>query len=293
MKFLWAQLLVAGCLLGSGCQRSDRELILWHAYSGDERRALELVIASYNRRHPQTQLLAVAVPYAGMADKLASAIPNGNGPDLFIYPHDRLGAWVDDGTIEPIEFFSTDAVLQRFEPMALAAMTYRGSLWGLPLAVKTEAMFVRTDRFAISPTTMRTLRDQRATTQPRGDYALGYVNADLYGHAPILHAFGGRTVDDNDHLAIDSVAAVQAAQLARALVAEHTCPENLDGPTLAGLFNSGKVYAAFSGPWFVADIAADVPWTVATFPWRRRSRDVGQNHQKSRSLRRDERTHRR
>jgi arabinogalactan oligomer/maltooligosaccharide transport system substrate-binding protein len=245
---------------------SEHGLVLWHAYSGDERTALEQSVARYNQRHPEAPLLAVAVPYAGMADKLASAIPHGNGPDIFIYPHDRLGDWVSAGTIEPIEFWLDDSVLQRFEPAALAAMVDRGSLWALPVAVKTAAMFYRKDHFATPPRSLAELQMQTASASPRGEYPLGYVNADLYGHAPFLHAFGGRALDDHDQLAIDSAAAVHAAQFARELVTNRTVPQNLDGPGMASLFNNGKVYAVFSGPWFVADITPGLAWGIAPMP---------------------------
>ena len=250
--------------LGTGC--SEPGMVLWHAYSGNERIALEGSVARYNQRHPEAPLLAVAVPYAGMADKLASAIPHGNGPDIFIYPHDRLGDWVSAGTIEPLEFWIDDTLVERFEPAALRAMVARGSLWALPVAVKTEAMFYLTDHFKTAPRTLTELRSMAASAQPLGEYPLGYVNADLYGHAPILHAFGGRALDQNDQLVIDSVDAVHAAEYARELVTSHTVPQNLDGPGMASLFNNGKVYAVFSGPWFVGDIAPGVKWGIATMP---------------------------
>ena len=34
------------------------------------------------------------------ADKLAVAVPRGNGPDLFIFAHDRLGDWATSGLLE-------------------------------------------------------------------------------------------------------------------------------------------------------------------------------------------------
>ena len=62
--------------------------------------------------------MLVAVPYDAFADKLTSAIPRGNGPDLFIYPHDRIGDWADAGMIEPIEFWVDDARADRFSERA-------------------------------------------------------------------------------------------------------------------------------------------------------------------------------
>ena len=79
-------------------------IVLWHAYNGAERSALEQTARTWNAAHPDQPLELVAVPFDGFGDKLSSAIPRGNGPDLFIYPQDRIGDWADSNVIEPIEF---------------------------------------------------------------------------------------------------------------------------------------------------------------------------------------------
>ena len=103
---------VLGCLLALlvACGGSEaRGITLWHAYTGTEKTALEASAARWNAQHPDEPLTLVAIPYGAFADKLTSAIPGGNGPDLFIYEQDRIGNWVDDGVIEPIEFWVDDA----------------------------------------------------------------------------------------------------------------------------------------------------------------------------------------
>ena len=99
----------AGCAPGRG-----DDVLIWHAYDGAERRALEEVVDGWNQAHPERGARLVAVPYDAFADKLTSAIPNGNGPDLFIYNQDRLGDWARSGTIEPIGFWVDAAVADRF-----------------------------------------------------------------------------------------------------------------------------------------------------------------------------------
>ena len=104
MKLLLVLLLVA-------CN-APRGVVLWHAYNGDERIALEATAAAWNAAHPDQQLTLVAVPYDAFADKLSSAIPRGNGPDLFIYPQDRIGDWADAGDGMAIEITSGIAAAQ-------------------------------------------------------------------------------------------------------------------------------------------------------------------------------------
>ena len=168
MKFaLAALLLIAAC-----GQPRESGVVLWHAYTGQERAALEETAATWTAAHPDMPIVLVAVPYDSFADKLTSAIPGGNGPDLFIYPQDRIGDWADAGVIEPLEFWVDDARADRFSEQAIGAMAYRGSLWGLPLTVKSLALYVRTDLVKTAPKSTDDLVALAPMMNKRGGFAL-------------------------------------------------------------------------------------------------------------------------
>jgi maltose-binding protein MalE len=266
MKHACLTTLLAVALAACGEPRAPG-VVLWHAYTGLERRALEETAEAWNGAHPETPLVLVAVPHDAFADKLTSAIPRGNGPDLFIFAHDRIGAWATSGTIEPIEFWVDDARADRFSDQALAAMAYRGSLYGLPLSVKSLALYVRTDLVPTPPTTTDELLALAPAMRARNGYAVAYPNVDLYDHAPWLHGFGGRVMDEDGDLShINTKEAVAAMAFARRLVADGVAPADAQRPLVASLFNAGKAATAISGPWFVTDIADGVPWQVVTMP---------------------------
>lgn len=256
MKLLPALLLLAAC-----APDRDRGVVLWHAYAGGERAALEGLGAEWNATHPDTPLTLVAVPYDAFADKLTSAIPNGNGPDLFIYAHDRIGSWEQANLIEPIEFWVDEELADRFDRAAIDPLAYDGSLWGLPLATKCLALYYRTDLVATPPRTTDEL-----LAMPRDRYPLAYVGSELYGHMPWLAGFGGEIFTADDELHVASAEAVAAAGFVRRLVAERVTPEEVTAPTMATLFNEGEVEMALSGPWFTGDLAATTPWAVTTLP---------------------------
>ncbi|HVK74527.1 MAG TPA: extracellular solute-binding protein [Kofleriaceae bacterium] len=251
----------------SGCAQGGGEAVtLWHAYGGDERAALEDVVATWNHDHPERTVRLVAVPYDAFADKITSAIPNGNGPDLFVYPHDRIGDWVASGLLEPIEFWIDEPTATRYARAPLAAMAYRGSLWGLPLAMKSLALYVRTDLVATPPRTTDELFAMAPALRARGVFPLAYPVDDLYGHAPWLHGFGGQTLDDDGAARIATPEAAAAAAFARDLVVRGVVPRDADAALTATLFNEGKAAMAMSGPWFQGDIEDGVPWRVTTLP---------------------------
>ena len=262
-----AAALLAALALAAGCgQAREPGVVLWHAYTGGERAALETTATQWNAAHPELPLTLVAVPHDSFADKLTSAIPRGNGPDLFIYADDRIGAWADSGTIEPIEFYVDDARADRFSTEAMSGMSYRGSLWGLPLATKSLVLYIRTDLVPKAPTTTDELLALAPAMKKAAGFVVAYANADLYGHAPWLHGFGARVIDAAGHLTLATPEAAKAMAFARHLVADGIAPGDAQGPTVASLFNAGRAATAISGPWFIADIASNVPWTVVTLP---------------------------
>src|SRR5512139_2311359 len=118
---------------------AQKEVVVWHAYRAEEKAALEKVVAAYNAGNAAkgVKVTTLAVPYDAFADKISAAVPRGKGPDVFIYAQDRMGGWIEGGnTVEPIDFFVDDALKARYLPTAIQALTYRGSLWGLPLNYK-------------------------------------------------------------------------------------------------------------------------------------------------------------
>jgi maltose-binding protein MalE len=267
---LIASLAVAS-VVAPGCARPDRDetVVLWHSYTGAEKDALVEALQQLNAAKTLPPVELVAVPYDVFADKITNAIPNGNGPDLMIFAHDRIGDWHRAHLIEPIEYFVDEALADRFAREAVAAMAYDGSLFGLPLAVKSVALFYRTDLIDVPPTTTdEMVALGRARTNRRaGAYGLVYDNVDLYGHAPWLHGFGGKVFADDGSLTIATAEAEAALSFARQLAsADGIVPPESSGTMIATLFNEGKVAMAISGPWFLADIRDQVPWSVTTLP---------------------------
>jgi maltose-binding protein MalE len=253
----------------AACRADDRRdtVVLWHSYGGDERAALEQIIADFNAGDSGIRIEPVAVAYDGFADKITSAIPNGNGPDLFIFAHDRLGDWRAAGLIEPIEYYVDDALADRFRFQALALLARDGSLYGMPMAEKWTALYYNTDLVAVPPRTTDELRAIAAELDRRspGTFALAYQNMELYGHAPWLHAFGGSALDGAGEPDLDTPAAIAALEYTRALARDGLVPREAKPTKVATLFNEGKAAMAISGPWFRQD-ATQVPWALAPLP---------------------------
>ena len=112
----------------------DEALRLWHAYRGKEAVALTQAAEAYTAQ-TGVRIQLTATPFGAFEKKLETAIPRGNGPDLFIAAHGNLGKWQDLDLMQAVEPESPQHAL------ALEALSDKKQLWGHPLALKTLLLF--------------------------------------------------------------------------------------------------------------------------------------------------------
>ncbi|HET6583106.1 MAG TPA: extracellular solute-binding protein [Nannocystaceae bacterium] len=231
---------------------------IWHAYRGEEERALLESIAEA----PQRDVVVLAIPYDAFSAKLASAIPFGEGPDLFVDSHERIGEYVRRGFVAPVG----DALEQGvYVEVALQAVGHDGELWAVPLSLKSLALYVNDDLVATVPANLEGIAALQPTL-PAGVYALAYEAQNTYGHAAILHAFGGRMLDDRDGFGFVGPEAERSLLFVAALLDAGAVPRDADGALVTNLFRAGKAAFAMSGPWLAADLGDDVRYHVETLP---------------------------
>lgn len=249
---------------------APQKVVLWHSYRDDERKALDDLLAHWNRNHPEIQVEALAVPFDAIIDKFQVTVPRGNGPDLIIMAHDKIGTWARDGLIQPLGEFATSARLQRFLPQVVRPLVFEKALYGLPLAFKSLVLFYNKKMVATPPDTLAQLVEvgKGFTDEKHGAFGLGYDASDLYFHAPFLHGVGGGVYDDVAHrLTIDSPEAQKAIDLVRDLVKKDgIVPKGMTGFVITAMFNDGKVPFVIQGPWFISEIDKNVSWGVAPLP---------------------------
>ena len=69
----------------------SEKVVLWTSYRGEERSALQALVDRHNRSAGPVEIELLAVPSKAYKTRLQSAIPRGNGPDLFIEAHELTG----------------------------------------------------------------------------------------------------------------------------------------------------------------------------------------------------------
>ncbi len=249
---------------------AQTELVVWHAYRGKERNAFEQVVEAFNGSQQGITVSTLAVPYDAYADKITAAVPRGKGPDLFIFAQDRLGGWVEAGnTMEPIDFYLTDEVIDRYIPTTMDAMTYQGSIYGLPINFKVVTMIHNTDLVSEPPRdTEELIRVAREhTNQAAGKFGLAYSYSDFYYHSALMNAFGGGVFAAGRDPVLNRPENVASLQLMMTWFDEdQVLPAEPSSSLITMLFNQGDAAIVFSGPWFLAEISEDIPYALATLP---------------------------
>ncbi len=244
------------------------ELTVWHAYRAEEKAAFEKVCAQYAASKPGTTVTTLAVPYDAFADKITAAVPRGKGPDVFIFAQDRLGGWIEAGhTVEPVDFFLDDAVKARFIPATLEAMTYRGSIYGLPFNYKEITLIYNKKMVKAPPRTTGELvaLAKKLTDKKAGRFGLAYAYNDYYYHAALQNAFGGRVFDEGRPV-VNAPENVKALEQLLRWIDAGILPAEPSTALITSLFNEGKAAMVFNGPWFLGEIAKDVDYGLARLP---------------------------
>jgi arabinogalactan oligomer/maltooligosaccharide transport system substrate-binding protein len=268
-KALAALALVAAIAVAPAAQAAT-DLVVWHAYRGDEKAAFEKVVGMYNAKQKDVVVKTLAVPYDAYADKITASVPRGKGPDVFIFAQDRLGGWVEAGqTIEPIDFFVDEKTTAQLVPGMMAAMTYRDTIYGLPLNYKSIAMIYNTALVKTPPKTTGELIKvaKGLTNAASGRFGLAYEYSNFFFHAALMNAYGGQVFAAGAKPTIDSPQNVQAVKtMMKWYKTDGILPADPSSTLIASLFNEGKAAIVFSGPWFLGEVQDKVKYAIAPLP---------------------------
>jgi arabinogalactan oligomer / maltooligosaccharide transport system substrate-binding protein len=270
MRKLTLLLLTAALALPGLAAAQGARLVVWHAYRGGEKAAFEKVVDAYNAR-PGTRVKVdpLAVPFDAFADKVSAAVPRGKGPDVFIYAQDRMGGWIEAGnTVEPIDFYVDEPLKKKYIPTTIEALTYRGSLWGLPLDYKVITLIYNKKLLASPPTTTAELYQVGAslTNKAAGKFGLAWAYNDFYYVASLINGNGGAVFGPGTRPTLNAPANLKAMQQLQAWNKAGFMPAEPSVALITSLFNEGKAAMVFSGPWFLGEIAPGVDYGLAPLP---------------------------
>lgn len=212
------------------------------------------------------------VGFGDIRSKISLAGPAGEGPDIFVGAHDWLGELTANGVVAPIDLGAKEA---DFDPVAVKAFTYDGTLYGLPYAVENVAFFCNADLVPTPPTTYDEITSMSKEMVDAGKVTqfFGLQTGDPYHNEPTNTAFGGYIFGQTDagydacDVGLDSPGAIAYLTWLDSMVDAGLLSADVDGPTSETLFKEGKSACMTTGPWNVKAFQdAGINFTINPFP---------------------------
>ncbi|MCL2594227.1 MAG: maltose ABC transporter substrate-binding protein [Promicromonosporaceae bacterium] len=220
---------------------------------------------------PNITINYVNVELGDTATNMALDGPAGTGADVFVGPHDVLGALVEQGLIYPVanEAALRANVLGSF----VNALTLDGTTWGYPIAGETWTMVYNRDLVDTPPRTWDELISfiETFNEENPGMFGLAYDVGNFYYNSMWMTMDGNRLFGPYGTNASDpevntpaSVAGFTYFQSLRPLM-RGVASGDLDTGAVDGLFMAGQSAIHLTGPWNVANFdEAGLNWGVAT-----------------------------
>lgn len=232
---------------GSTDSADANKLVIWH----DKEEAVIAALSDY---------LAQAAPDLDVQFEKKTSLTDslklvGNdpsaAPDLFLFAHDKIGAFAEMGILAPVAPLLENGTLDVFLPMTIDAATYKGTLYQLPLYFET-LLFMYNRRYMRDeevPATTEALYSYMENNTGRGRYGFVEQHSTAYYCAAWIHGFGGSIIDSSA-VPFPDEQAVQEA-LAYHLKFVKLMPGETEYNTVNTLFLEGKADATIGGPWMV------------------------------------------
>ena len=238
--------------------------------------ALKSVSAQFQKDTGVTIKLVIK-DFATVDKDFISQVPTGKGPDIIVSPHDKLGAYVQNGVVAPIQLGDS---ANKYAKVAIQAVTYNGNVYGLPYSIENIAMVRNT---ALAPTAAKTFDDVIASGKAavasgaaKYPFLLGLdpKQGDPYHLYPLQTSFGSSVFAqksdgsyDGSKLTLGDPAGVKFATALKTWGAEGILNPNITGDIAATSFAKGESPYFISGPWNIGAIKkAGVKYAIDPLP---------------------------
>ncbi len=198
--------------------------------------------------------------FGDIRDDFISQVPAGQGPDIIVGAHDWLGKLVQNGVVAPIELGDKAG---EFLDVAIDAMSYEGTLYGLPYSVENIAL-VRNDALVTEPTpdTFDALVEQAKAVGTEHSVLIQQdeTTGDPYHLYPLQTSFGAPVFGtdasgayDGTQIAMDDDGGKAFAAYVAKLAGEGVLKTTVSGDIAKEAFLQGKAPYMISGPWNTGD----------------------------------------
>ncbi len=201
----------------------------------------------------------VIYDFGAIKNDVLTAGPAGEGPDLFVGPHDMVGEIVANGVVAPLDLGS---IAEDIFDVGIAGFSYNGEVYGFPYATEAIAMYYNADLIDGVPSTWDNVKaacDEAGTELCVGAPG-GGGGGDAYHNHPFFASDGGYIFKfdggfDPSDVGLDNASALASAEYLDSLVKNGTVAST-DYSASMTAFQEGRSLFWMTGPWARNDAAA-------------------------------------
>lgn len=186
--------------------------------------------------------------------KFQQIAASGKGPDIWIWPHDRIGEWIDKGLISPIK--PGRAMRNANHPLGWAAFSVGAKTWGYPISLEAIALIYNKDLLPVPPKTFEEIPELDKKLMAQGKKAIAWDYTNTYYTWPMLAAGGGYAFGhwdsghyDKTNTGVNNAGSVTGVNTLMNLINIDVLPKTSSYTGMEKGFHDGKIAMMISGPW--------------------------------------------
>ncbi|RAH38693.1 maltose/maltodextrin ABC transporter substrate-binding protein MalE [Halomonas sp. SL1] len=206
-----------------------------------------------------------------MTNRFQQAAGSGQGPDIVIFAHDRMGEWAQSGLLKTVA--PSEAYRERYFDFTWDAVEWNGETYGYPISVESLGLIYNKALVETAPESFDELARLDAELAEDGKKAILFDYGEPYFSWPLLAANGGYPFQhtgsgyDVSDIGVNNAGAVAGAERLRALIDSGVLPEGTDYSVMDTRFNQGEVATMISGPWAWSNLEkSGIDFGVALLP---------------------------
>lgn len=257
-------------------------ITFWNGFTGTDGDVLKEIVAEYNATNTLNVEIQVEImPWDSLYQKLATALPVGEGPDIIAYNTEYIASYAESGALAVInDLYETGGMDAKAIPAAMEEnLKYNGEYYGVPCNMATLLLYYNKDLFAAAgldpeapPTTWDELESAALALTKEVDgeqqYGFGMATNNTIQMWPIMIWAGGDFIGEDGKSVFNSKENVDTITRWSKLIKEDgIAPAVMTGADIDNLFAAGKLGMYFCGPWATGTFdAAGINYGLAACP---------------------------
>lgn len=246
-------------------------LKVWES-AGPEKTFMLWAAKEFKKINPNVKIAYEPVESTDARSKIELDGPAGVGADVFVTPHDHIGALVQGGHVLENE---ASGYYDNFIPAAKMASAYNKRNYGYPLGAETYALFYNKAMISEAPKTWDEVITyaKKYNNPSEGKYALVWPVADGYYDYMFMASFGaplfGPNGDDRKQHNLNSANAIKGLKYFQSLRKQilDVPATDVSGDFCNAQFTEGKSPMIITGPWKITDFKkAGINIGITTVP---------------------------